>query len=299
MSRWAAGAAWEREGSSHLPTVSRTPARGRAWWSCGVVELGRGGAVAWWSWGVVELWRGGAGAWWSCGVVRAQSCGQSRVATALATRLGQKEGTARQRLRAWTDAVGAKRGRPRRREVAVDAGLAGGLGWVLSWWTAEERRLALDATTLGTRRTVRARCVVVRGRGIPVARVVVRAPPPGSGRPHGERRPRPMRSSGPADWTVIVLADRGLYAPGRCQALVARGGPPVSRLKGGHGSGRYRPGAGGPWRPLASLPLAPGDACRWPRATPGVARASVSARGRSPPPRGRAGRRATRWAGWC
>jgi hypothetical protein len=149
MSRWAAGAAWEREGSSHLPTVSRTPARGRAWWSCGVV--------------------------------RAQSCGQSRVATALATRLGQKEGTARQRLRAWTDAVGAKRGRPRRREVAVDAGLAGGLGWVLSWWTAEERRLALDATTLGTRRTVRARCVVVRGRGIPVAGVVVRAPPQGAG----------------------------------------------------------------------------------------------------------------------
>lgn len=228
MSRWEAVSAWERAVSSHLPALSRAQARGLAWWSYGVVL--------------------------------AQRCGQSSVAAVLAPLLGQKEGTVRQWLREWTYEAQAKRGR-QRREVAVEACFAGLLGWVLSWWAAEERRLALalDATTLGTRFTVLALCVVYRGCGIPVAWAVVRANTPGAWRPHWEQLLQQMRGSVPAGWTVLVLADRGLYAPWLFRTIVALGWHPFLRLNGGVGSGLFRPVEGGPWRPLAGVLCAPGD----------------------------------------
>jgi hypothetical protein len=229
MSRWEAVSTWERTVSSHFPGLSRPQARVLAWWSYGVVL--------------------------------AQRCGQSSVAAALAAGLGQREGTVRQRLREWCYDADDKHG-AKRRQIEVETCFAPLLGWVLSWWASDERRLALalDATTLGERFTVLALCVVYRGSAVPVAWAVVRANHPGAWRPHWERLLHLLQGSVPAGWTVLVLADRGLYAPWLFTAIVQLGWHPALRINGGMGSGLYRLPTSGGWRPLASLLTAPGSA---------------------------------------
>src|SRR5919204_585473 len=113
---------------------------------------------------------------WSYGMVVTQSCGLTTVAAFLALLLGKRPGALRQQLREWCYAAADKKGRQRRAvEVAPCFGAL--LRWVLAWWPAQERRLALamDATTLGQRFTVLALSVVYRGCAIPVAWVVVPA----------------------------------------------------------------------------------------------------------------------------
>lgn len=229
MSRVEAVAAWEQTVSRQLPHLSGPQARVLAWWSYGVVL--------------------------------AQRCGQTSVALTLALLLGQRENTVRQRLREWCYAAADKRG-AQRRAVDVERCFAPLLGWVLRWWPADERRLALalDATTLGTRFTVLALCVVYRGGAVPVAWAVVGATTPGAWRPHWERLLRCMQTCVPAEWQVLVLADRGLYAPWLFQAITALGWHPGLRLNGGAGSGLYRVPGGGGWRPLRGLLRQPGDA---------------------------------------
>lgn len=229
MSRLEAVSAWEQTVSSRLPHLSRPQAR------------------------VLALW--------SYGVVLAQRCGQTSVAAALALLLGHKEGTVRQRLREWCREAEHKRGEGRR-AVEVEACFAPLLGWVLSWWAPGEQRLALalDVTTLGERFSVLALCVVYRGCAVPVAWAVVGANRPGAWRPHWERLLGHLWGSVPAGWVVVVLADRGLYAPWLFAAIVRLGWHPGLRVNGGAGSGLYRLPNGGRWRPLAGLLGAPGRA---------------------------------------
>jgi hypothetical protein len=82
-------------------------------------------------------------------------------------------------------------------------------------WPASERRLALamDATTLSDRFTVLARSRLYRGCAIPVAWKIVRSHEKGSWQPYWKELFTVLQGSVPKDWTVIVLADRGLYAP--------------------------------------------------------------------------------------
>lgn len=68
----------------------------------------------------------------------------------------------------------------------------------------------MDASTLGQRLTVLLISVVVRGGAIPVAWRLVEAPRPGAWRPPWEALFGYLPGSVPADWPVIVLADRGL-----------------------------------------------------------------------------------------
>jgi hypothetical protein len=215
--------------SSQLPDLSRTPAR------------------------TVALW--------SSGVVLAQRCGQTSVAATLALLVGQRETTVRQRRREWCYDAEHTPG-AHRRAVAVETCCAPLLGGVLRWWAPGERRLALalDATTRGDRFVVLALCVLSRGGAVPVAGAVVSATAPGAWRPHGERRLAPMRGAVPAGWLVVVLADRGLYAPWLFQALVRLGWHPGLRLNGGAGRGLSRRPRGGGGRPLAGLLSAPGRA---------------------------------------
>lgn len=235
MSRREVVSAWEETVSRELPHLSRPQAR------------------------VLALW--------SLGIAFAQGCGQTRVAVLLATLLGVREGSMRQRLREWCYAAADKRG-SHRRTLAVESCFAPLLGWALRWWEpgapeSGQRRLALalDATPLGTRFTVLALCVVYRSSAVPVAWVVVRATTPGAWRPHWEGLLAQMRASVPAEWRVLVLADRGLYAPWLFQAITALGWHPGLRLNGGAGSGLYRlPEAGSGWRPLRTLLRQPGDA---------------------------------------
>src|SRR5579863_2246391 len=152
-------------------------------------------------------------AYWSYGMVLTQSCGLTTVAPFLATLLGTTYTAQRQQLREWCYDAADQWG-PGRREVEVSLCFAPLLGWVLALWPPGERRLALalDATTLGQRFTVLAISVVYRGCAIAVAWPVVPATAKGRWRPHGERLLRQVGTGVPADWLVIVLADRGLYA---------------------------------------------------------------------------------------
>src|SRR5205814_2086732 len=85
---------------------------------------------------------------WSYGMVLAKSCGIIVVCAALAIQLGCSEASLVQRLREWCYGAKDKRG-SKRRELDISTCFAPLLGWILSWWPADEPRLALalDATT--------------------------------------------------------------------------------------------------------------------------------------------------------
>jgi len=195
---------------------------------------------------------------WSLGMVLARSCALSAVSEVLAQGLERKPNTVRQQLREWCYEAKAKRGGPRQ-ELAVATCFAPLLGWVLSWWEGNQLALAVDATTLGQRFVVLVISVVYRGCAIPVAWVILPA-----GAKHAWRREwlRLLRRLGPAiprGWTVIVLADRGLYAPWLFRRITRLGWHPFLRINTG---GSFRPTGAACWRPLTTFAPQPGTSWR-------------------------------------
>jgi hypothetical protein len=188
---------------------------------------------------------------WSYGMVLARSCGITSVAALLAPLLDAKESTLRQRLREWCYDAEDKRGK-QRQQLEVSTCFAPLLRWVLAWWPADEKRLALalDASTLGQRFTVLSLSVVYRGCAIPVAWLVIPACTKGAWKPHWEALFDHLADSVPPDWTVIVLADRGLYARWLYQHILKRGWHPFLRINLG---GNVRPDGVATFRPLATL----------------------------------------------
>lgn len=175
---------------------------------------------------------------WSFGVVIVGTCGRTSVVGFLAEVLSQKENTVRQRLREWCWEAPAKQG-DQRQSVVVTTCFAPLLGWVLAWWSPDESRLALalDATTLAQRFTVLAVSVVYRGCAIPVAWAVLRATEAGAWRPYWLQLLSDIAASVPVSWTVIVLADRGLYARWLFEQVVRLGWHPFLRINSG---GKFR-----------------------------------------------------------
>ena len=171
---------------------------------------------------------------WSLGMVLAHSCGLSQVSVVLAMILGQPETTLRQRLREWYYPAQDKAGK-HRRTLEVESCFAPLLRWVLAWWPHESRELALalDATTLGQRFTVLCISVLVRGCAIPVAWKVLAYNQQGSWQPYWQALLNRLDGVIPADWTVLVLADRGLYAPWLYRQIVAQGWHPFLRINVG------------------------------------------------------------------
>ena len=192
---------------------------------------------------------------WSFGIVLAQACGLTTVAVTLAYVLGCPEMTIREQLRDWyRDAPhksGAKRGR-KRRSLEVTLCFAPLLGWVVAWTdpTCRHLALALDASTLGQRFTLLSISVVVRGCAIPVAWRVVEATRAGAWRPHWEALLGHLQGSVPTDWTVIVLADRGLYARWLFTTIQALGWHPCLRI---NRQGYYRVSPAATFRPLTQV----------------------------------------------
>ena len=188
---------------------------------------------------------------WSYGMVLARSCGITSVAALLAPLLACKESALRQRLREWCYDSQDKRG-AKRQELDVTICFAPLVRWILAWWPPTERRLvlAMDATTLGQRFTVLTISVVYRGCAIPVAWTVVAATRKGAWRPHWLALFDHLQGSVPADWTVLVLADRGLYARWLFQHISKRGWHPFLRLNLG---GNVRPVGATTFRPLTTL----------------------------------------------
>jgi len=161
---------------------------------------------------------------WSLGMVLAGSGGLSQVSVLLALLLGQPEETLRQRLREWYYPAPDQAGQ-QRRTLEVETCFAPLLRWVLAWWPEErqELALALDATTLGQRFTVLCVSVLVRGCAIPVAWKVLAYNQKGSWQPYWQTLLAHLAGVIPAEWTVLVLADRGLYAPWLYRQIVGYG----------------------------------------------------------------------------
>jgi hypothetical protein len=109
------------------------------------------------------------------------------------------------------------------------------LGWILAWWPDEQHELALalDATTLGQRFTVLCVSVLVRGCAIAVAWKVLAYNQKGSWQSYWQTLVAQLDGMIPTEWRVLVLADRGLYAPWLYRQIVAQGWyPRLARQSG-------------------------------------------------------------------
>jgi len=195
---------------------------------------------------------------WSFGMVLARSGALSAVSSLLAAGMQRSEQTVRQRLRAWYYDTQRKRG-AKRQALRVETCFPLLLGWVVSWWQGTQLALALDATTLGQRFVVLAVSVVYRGCAIPVAWVILPAGAKHAWRREWLRLVRRLRPAIPPGWTVIVLADRGLYAPWLFRRITRLGWHPFLRINTG---GSFRPTGAACWRPLASVAPRPGTSWR-------------------------------------
>src|SRR6266508_1827481 len=152
---------------------------------------------------------------WSFGMVLARSCGRTAVGAVLAAGLGRGEGALRQRLREFCYAAADKRG-------------------------AKRRVLAVS--------------VLYRGCAIPVAWAVLPANRARAWRREWLRLLRRLGPAVPAGWTVVVLADRGLYARWLFRRIVRLGWHPLLRVNAG---GTFRPAGRARYAPLRSF-AAPG-----------------------------------------
>jgi Transposase DDE domain len=195
---------------------------------------------------------------WSLGMVLARSCALTAVAVFLGVWLHRKEQTVRQQLREFCYEAEAKRG-THRQALAVEPCFVPLLRWVLSGWQGTQLALALDATTLGLRFTVLAISVVYRGCAMPVAWTIVTANQPHAWRREWLRMLRQLRPAIPRPWTVIVLADRGLYAGWLFRRIVRLGWHPFLRINTG---GTFRPDPQAGYRPLSSFVPCPGTGWR-------------------------------------
>ena len=191
---------------------------------------------------------------WSLGLVLARSCALTAVSGFLATWWHRKEPTVRQQLRELCYEAAAKRGTARC-TLAVEPCLVPLLAWVVAQWEGTPLALALDATPLGTRCTVLALSVVSRGCAIPVAWTVLPATATHAWRREWLRMLRQVRRAVPPSWTVIVLADRGLYARWLCRRITRLGWHPFVRINTG---GTFRPQGQGRGVPLKTLVPEPG-----------------------------------------
>jgi hypothetical protein len=110
--------------------------------------------------------------------------------------------------------------------------------------------LAIDATSLSDRFTVLTISVVYRGMGIPVCWTILPANHKHAWRREWLRMLRVLRPAIPADWTVLVLADRGLYARWLYRRIVRLGWHPFLRINQG---AKFRPAGQAKWYWLREL----------------------------------------------
>ena len=191
---------------------------------------------------------------WSLGMVVARSGAWTAVSVFLATWLHRKEDAVRQQWRECCYEATAKRGTARQ-ELVVETCFVPLLAWVVEQWEGTPLALALAATTLGTRLTVLALSVVSRGWAIPVAWTVLAATATHAWRREWWRMRRQVRRAIPRAWTVMVLADRGLYARWLCRRITRLGWHPFVRSNTG---GTFRPTGQVRGVPLQTLVPEPG-----------------------------------------
>ena len=180
---------------------------------------------------------------WSFGMACTHPCGRATVAAFLALLLGRKAATVEHQLREWCYVAPAKHGR-KRQELDVTTCFVPLLRWIVRLWSGTALALALDATNLGDRFTILTISVVYRGFGIPVAWTILPANQKHAWKGEWLRLLRRLRPAIPRDWTVLVLADRGLYAPWLFRRSVRVGWHPFLRINQGS---TFRPAGQAKW----------------------------------------------------
>jgi hypothetical protein len=162
----------------------------------------------------------------------------------------------RQALREWLDA-GADKAAPCRADLDVTRCFAPLLGWVVGWWRGADLALAVDATSLGDRLVGLRVGVLYRGCAIPVAWHVRPAGVAGAWMPPILARLERLAPAGPAGWTVLGLADRGLWSRQLWGAVREQGWHPLLRQQG---TVTFRPAGQRKRVPARSLVPGPGHA---------------------------------------
>ena len=139
-------------------------------------------------------------------MVLSHSCGLSSVSSSLVWLRGAKENSVRQRIREWSYAKANKRGNGRC-EIDVCNSFVPLLQWILSWWPANEKRLALamDATNLGSVLVVLVISVVYRGCALPIAWRVLSCGQKGAWKRVWLELFSHFQAVIPPDWLVIVM----------------------------------------------------------------------------------------------
>lgn len=186
---------------------------------------------------------------WSFGMVLARSCALTAVAFFLAKLLRHKYDALRQRLREFYQEADAKKG-SKRQDLQVTSCFAPLLRWVLRDWQGRQLAVAVDASSLGSLFVVLCVSVVYRGCAIPVAWTILPATAKGSWKEPWLKLLEHFRGTLPDGWTVVVLADRGLYAKWLFEGIRKLGWHPLLRIKQG---GKFRPEDWVHFVPLASL----------------------------------------------
>ena len=188
---------------------------------------------------------------WSFGAVMTKSSSLTQVSHLIAQLNGEKPNTVRQRLKEWYQEAPAKKGL-HRRELDVSGCFAPLMLWVLSLLpkNVKDIALALDATSIGDKFTVLSMNILLGGSGIPVAWCIVGATEPGSWKPPQQKLISQVQGVIPANFRVIVAADRGLYADWLYQLIESVGWHPFLRI---NHQGTYRLPSQQTWQPLAHL----------------------------------------------
>lgn len=166
---------------------------------------------------------------YSLGMVLARSSGLSSITLALAAHLQTPYATVRERLRDWYCDASDKTGQ-QRREVEVSSCFPGLLQWVLRDYRKPHLALALDATTLGSRFVVLCVSVLYRACAIPIAWHILPAHSSQAHKPWWRKLLQALKDLVPPHFTVVVAADRGLYASWLFRDICRLGWHPFLRL---------------------------------------------------------------------
>lgn len=183
---------------------------------------------------------------WSLGMILARSCSLTAIADWWSAQGDQAFNTVRERLRDTYREASAKAG-VHRQQLDVARCWGPWLHWVLGGWVGTQLAVVLDATTLGAQFVILTIGVVYRGCAVPILWKILRAGVKHPWKPEWEVLLKALRGRVPATWTVIVLADRGLYAKWLFEAIAHLGWHPLLRVNLG---GSFRPEGGYHWRPF-------------------------------------------------
>lgn len=189
--------AWQRHVFKHMPHLSRPLASVAALWSYAATVL--------------------------------QNASLSGCAVLMGHLLHQPALTLKQRLRELYLPAEQKRG-SHRRTLEVSTCFAPLLAWALELLPGRRLILALDPTLCRDRFACLCVSVVFRGGAVPVAWKVLPANTPGGWGRYWPLLLGHLATAVPRRYTVIVLADRGLYSPALFEHIRSLGFHPVLRL---------------------------------------------------------------------